>query len=90
MIQRAKNEILVNFLEFSPSDQLDIAYFDNTKWSPQFGRDIAHAGIFENHKKALLNVPNSQKEVFWTFSGVRSVGSTLDCILGWYKTFLIL
>ena len=39
-----------HFLEFGPSDQLDIAYFDNTKWSYKFGHDMAHAGSFKNHK----------------------------------------
>ena len=33
MIQKAKKEGFGHFLEFGPSDQLDIAYFDNTKWS---------------------------------------------------------
>ena len=53
-----------------------MAYFDNTKQSQQFDRDMAHAGSFNNHKKAFLNDPKCQKSVFWPFSGVWSVGLT--------------
>ena len=44
---------------FGRSDQLDIAYSDNTKWSQQFGCDKAHAGSFKSQKTAILNDPKS-------------------------------
>ena len=53
--------VIGHFLEFSPSDHLDIAYFDNTKWCKQFGHDIAHDGSFKNQKNAFLNDPKGQK-----------------------------
>ena len=68
MIKRAKNEVFGHFLEFGLLDQLDIAYFDNTKWSYKFGHDMAHAGSFKNQKNAFLNDPKSQKRGFWPFS----------------------
>ena len=61
-----------HFLEFGPSGQLDIAYFDQTKLSQQFGHDIACAGSFRNYKIAFLNDPKSQKRGFWPFSGLWS------------------
>ena len=68
MIQKAKKEGFGHFLEFGPSDQLDIAYFDNTKWCKQFGHDIAHDGSFKNQKNAFLNDPKTQKRGFWPIS----------------------
>ena len=59
--------VIGHFLEFSQSDQLDIAYFDNTKWCKQFGHDIAHDGSFKNQKNAFLNDPKSQKRGFGHF-----------------------
>ena len=61
MIQIAKNEDLGHF---GPSDRLQIAYFDNTKWFWQFGCHMAHAGSFKIHKNAFLNDPKSQKRGF--------------------------
>ena len=37
MIQRAKNEVFDNILEFGLLDWLDIAYYDRTKCVPTFG-----------------------------------------------------
>ena len=68
--------VIGHFLEFSPSDHLDIAYLDSTRGCSQFGHDIAHAGSFKSHKNAFLNDPKSQKRGFWPFSGLRSVGWT--------------
>ena len=76
MIQRAKIEVFGHFLEFGLLDRLDIAYFDSTKYSEQFGYNIAHAGSFKNHKNAFLNDPKSQNRGFWPFSGVWSVVAT--------------
>ena len=56
-----------HFLKFGPSGQLDIAYFDQTKWSEPFGSNIADPGSFKNHKNAFLNDPKSQKRRFWPF-----------------------
>ena len=37
-----------HFLKFGPSGQLDIAYFDQTKWSERFGHGIAYPGSFKS------------------------------------------
>ena len=71
MIQISKNEVLGHFLEFGASDELDIAYFDRTKWSAQFGNCITHPGSFKNWRNTFLDDPNSEKRGFWPFSSVR-------------------
>ena len=53
-----------HFLKFGPSGQLDIAYFDQTKWSERFGNNSADPGSFKNQKNAFLNDPKCQKGVF--------------------------
>ena len=40
-----------------------------------------HEGSLKNCKNAFLNDPKCQKRGFWSFSWVRSVGSTWYCIL---------
>ena len=69
------------FLAFLTSDQLDIAYFDRTKWCAWVGHRITQAGSFKNHKNAFLNDPNSQNWGFWPFSWVWNIGSTRHCIV---------
>ena len=54
MIQRAKTEVFVHFLEFSPSDQLDIAYCDSTNC---FQTCTRSKGSFKNHENVFLNDP---------------------------------
>ena len=56
--------LIGHFLQFGPSDQLDIAYCDPTKWSSQFRCDVAHAGSFKSHENAFLNDPKCQKGFF--------------------------
>ena len=65
-----------HFLKFGPSGQLDIAYFDQTKWSERFGHGIAYPGSFKKQKNAFLNDPKGQKRGFWPFSAGRSDRST--------------
>ena len=57
MIQMAKTEDFGHFLEFRPSDWLDIAYLDSTIQSEQLGNDVTHPGSFKNQKNAFLNDP---------------------------------
>ena len=70
-----------HFLKFGPSGQLDIAYFDQVKWSKRFGHVIAYPGSFKKQKNAFLNDPKGQKRGFWPFSRVWSVGSTLHIVV---------
>ena len=87
MIQIAKNEVFDHFPELGALDRLQIAYYDYTKWSWQFGCHILHARSFKNHKNAFLNDPKSQKLGFWPFSGVWSVRSTWHRIL--WKNYML-
>ena len=57
MMQRAKNEVFVHFLEFCPSDQLDIAYSDGTKCFSPSAILPGQEGSFKQHKNAFLNDP---------------------------------
>ena len=61
MQKRAKNEVFGHFLEFGPLVQLDILYYDITKWCARFDYLINHSGSFKNWKNAFLNDQNSQK-----------------------------
>ena len=56
--------VIGHFLEFGPSDQLDIAYYDGVKWSQQFDYDVAHAGSFKNHSNAFWMIQRPKKDVF--------------------------
>ena len=87
MIQIAKNEFFGHFLELGASDRLQIAYSDYTKWSWHMGCHIAQAGSFKNHKMPFWMIENAKKRIFWSFSGVRFVGSTWYCIL-WHSSAL--
>ena len=41
MIQIAENEVFGPFLEFGASEQLDIAYFNRTKWRASLSHRIS-------------------------------------------------
>ena len=64
MIQMAKNEDFGHFLEFRPSDWLDIAYLDSTK---QLDNNVSHARSFKNQKNAFLNDPKMDFSHFHEF-----------------------
>ena len=59
---------LGQYLAFGQSNGLQIADFDYSNCSQQFGHDIAHAGSFKSPVNAILNDPKCQKGGFWPLS----------------------
>ena len=70
LIQGAKNEVFGHFLDFGPSNGLDIANFDRTKCSSMFGKVARSWRIIQKPQKLVFEWSKMQKSrflaVFWT------------------------
>ena len=54
MIQKPKNDVFGNFLEFGLLDWLDIAYCDSTKYLPTFGNVTRSSWIIQKSEKCIF------------------------------------
>ena len=66
------------FLDLGLMDRLDIAYDDRTIYFPTFGKVTRP---LMSTKMQFWMIRSAKKRGFWSFSSVRSVGSTWYCIL---------
>ena len=65
MIQTAKNEVFGHFLDFSPSNRLDIANYDRAKCSPTFGNVARSWRIIQKPQKRIFEWSKEPKMRFW-------------------------
>ena len=64
MIQKPKNYVFGNFLEFGLLDWLDIAYCDSTKCLPTFGNVTRSSWIIQKSEKCIFEWSKEPKKRF--------------------------
>ena len=79
MIQRAKKEVFVHFLEFGLLDRLDILYCDSSKCFPTFGKVTRSWRIIQKLQKCSFEWSKVPKKRFLAI--FRSLVCSIDLIL---------